>query len=272
MADLRIAAAQLNSHDDVAKNLDAVRQVVADAKASAAACVVLPENFAFMGGTDEERRSAAERLSGDGPIMTTLRAVAREHAITVVGGGFPEQTGDPARPHNTCVVVDTRGEVAGAYRKIHLFDVDVADGQTYRESAAVTPGSELVVVDIGGMKVGLSVCYDLRFPELYRLLAAKGADVLLVPAAFTLMTGKDHWHTLLRARAIENQCYVVAAAQWGKHPKGRQTYGKSLIVDPWGDVVAQAEEGAPRLATATLRRERVASVRGAMPCASHRRL
>lgn len=272
MDELRIAAAQLNSHDDVAANLAAVRTVVAEARAAGCGCVVLPENFAFMGGTDEERRAAAERIDGGGPIMTSLREFARANDIVIVGGGFPEQTDDPARPHNTCVVVGRDGAVVSAYRKIHLFDVDVADGQTYRESAAVTPGSEPVVTDIGGLRVGLSVCYDLRFPELYRLLAQQGAEVLLVPAAFTLMTGKDHWHTLLRARAIENQCYVVAAAQWGKHPKGRMTYGKSLIVDPWGDVVAQSEEGAPRIAVATLRRARVTNVRSAMPCASHRRL
>lgn len=269
---MKFAAAQLNSHDDVTKNLADVATVVARAKAEGAECVVLPENFAFMGGTDEERRTASEALDGDGPIVSTLRRLAREHGVTIVGGGFPERTGDPARPHNTALVVAPSGDVVAAYRKIHLFDVDVSDGQTYRESAAVTAGNTTVVVDIGGLRVGLSICYDLRFPELYRRLVAEGAEVLLVPAAFTLTTGKDHWHALLRARAIENQCWVVAAAQWGKHPKGRQTYGKSLVIDPWGDVVAQAEEGAPTLALATLRKERVAEVRRAMPCGAHRRL
>jgi len=272
VAELRIAAAQLNSQDDVAKNLAVVAGVVARAKAEGAECVLLPENFAFMGGTDEERRHASEALDGDGPILTTLRRLAREHAVTLVGGGMPERTADPARPHNTAVVVAPSGEVVAAYRKIHLFDVDVGDGQTYRESAAVTPGDAPVVVELGGLRVGLSICYDLRFPELYRRLVADGAVALLVPAAFTLMTGKDHWHTLLRARAIEDQCWVVAAAQWGKHPKGRQTYGKSLVVDPWGDVVAQAEEGAPVLVHATLRDERVLQVRRALPCLTHRRL
>ncbi len=272
MASLVIAAAQLNSDDDVSRNLAAVADVVADAKSSGAQCVVLPENFAFMGGTDEARRGASEALDGDGPIVSTLRRLATEHAITIVGGGFPERTRDPERPHNTAVVVAPTGDVAAAYRKLHLFDVEVGDGQSYRESAAVTPGDSTVVVDLCGLRVGLSICYDLRFPELYRRLVAEGAEVLLVPAAFTLMTGKDHWHALLRARAIENQCWVVASAQWGKHPKGRQTYGKSLIIDPWGDVVAQAEEGAPGFALGRLTRARVEAVRRAMPCLSHRRL
>jgi predicted amidohydrolase len=161
--------------------------------------------------------------------------------------------------------------VAARYRKIHLFDVEVGDGQVYRESAGVTGGDETVVVPVGPFKVGLSVCYDLRFPELYRRLIDGGADVLLVPAAFTLMTGKDHWHVLLRARAIESQAYVIAAAQWGRHPKGRTTYGKSLVVDPWGDVIAQAPEG-PGVVFARLEATRVAEVRASLPSLKHRKL
>jgi deaminated glutathione amidase len=168
-------------------------------------------------------------------------------------------------------VVGPGGEVAARYRKIHLFDVEVGDGQVYRESAGVTGGDETVVVPVGPFKVGLSVCYDLRFPELYRRLIDGGADVLLVPAAFTLMTGKDHWHVLLRARAIESQAYVIAAAQWGRHPKGRTTYGKSLVVDPWGDVIAQAPEG-PGVVFARLEATRVAEVRASLPSLKHRKL
>lgn len=267
-----VAAVQMNSQNDVAANLDVVRARVAEARAGGASLVVLPENFAFMGGTDEERRAVAEPIEGaQGPIVSTLQALAREHRVTLVGGGMPEASGDPARPHNTCLVVGPGGAVAARYRKIHLFDVEVGDGQVYRESAGVTGGDETVVVPVGPFKVGLSVCYDLRFPELYRRLIDGGADVLLVPAAFTLMTGKDHWHVLLRARAIESQAYVIAAAQWGRHPKGRTTYGKSLVVDPWGDVIAQAPEG-PGVVFARLEATRVAEVRASLPSLKHRKL
>jgi predicted amidohydrolase len=268
---LSIAAAQLNSQDDVSNNLAVVEGLAGEARRRGASVLLLPENFAFMGGSDEQRRAVAEAIEGDGPILGALRRLAREHDLTVIGGGFPERTADPDRPHNTAVVVGPDGKVQAASRKIHLFDVEVGDGQSYRESGAVTPGVEPVVVEIEGVKVGLSVCYDLRFPELYRRLVDLGAQVLVVPAAFTLVTGKDHWHVLLRARAIESQCYVVAAAQWGTHPKGRSTFGKSLVVDPWGDVVAQASEGVG-LVSATLDLGRVQRVRASLPSLQHRRL
>jgi predicted amidohydrolase len=271
MPTLRVAAVQMNSHDDVAKNLEATSARVGEAAAAGAKLVVLPENFAFMGGTDEQRRDVAEPIEGDGPIMTTLRALAKQHRLTLIGGGMPERTADPMRPHNTSVVVGEDGSVLARYRKIHLFDVEVGDGQTYAESAAVTPGEGPVAVDVPPVRVGLSVCYDLRFPELYRRLVDLGATVLTVPAAFTLLTGKDHWHVLLRARAIESQAYVIAAAQWGKHPKGRQTFGKSLIVDPWGDVIAQASEGEGIVVT-EIDPARVERVRASLPSLRHRRL
>ncbi|MCS6898170.1 MAG: carbon-nitrogen hydrolase family protein [Myxococcales bacterium] len=271
MTNLRIAAAQLNSQEDVTENLTVVERLAGEARQQGASVLLLPENFAFLGGTDEQRRTVAEAVDGNGPILATLRRLAREHDLTVIGGGFPERTTNPDRPHNTAVVVGPDGEVKAVYRKIHLFDVEVGDGQTYRESAAVTPGETPVVVEIQGVPVGLSICYDIRFPELYRRLVDLGAEVLLVPAAFTLVTGKDHWHVLLRARAIESQCYVVAAAQWGTHPRGRTTFGKSLIVDPWGDVIAQASEGVG-LVTATIDRERLRRVRVSLPSLRHRRL
>jgi predicted amidohydrolase len=183
---------------------------------------------------------------------------------------MPERTADPARPYNACVVVSPEGKVVSTYRKVHLFDVDVGDGQRYCESASTTPGDTAVSVDIAGFKIGLSVCYDLRFPELYRKLAAAGADVLVVPAAFTLATGKDHCHVLHRARAIESQAYVVAAAQWGTHPRGRRTYGKSLIADPWGDVLAQSPEG-EGIALADVERAYIERVRASLPALRHRR-
>ncbi len=268
---MRIAACQLNSQDDLGKNLAAVRLRVEEAARQGARVVVLPENFAFMGGTDEERRAVAESLDADGPIVSTLRGLAEEHRVHLFAGGMPERSVDPARPHNTHVVVTPEGAISAAYRKIHLFDVSVGDGQTYAESAAVTPGEDVVTARAEGFVFGLSVCYDLRFPELYRALVDRGAEVLLVPAAFTMVTGKDHWHALLRARAIENQTYVVAAAQWGRHPKGRQTFGKSLVVDPWGDVVAQASEGEGVVVT-ELSRERLERVRASLPSLVHRRL
>jgi predicted amidohydrolase len=191
--------------------------------------------------------------------------------IWIVAGGMPERSGDPARPFNTCAVIDPRGLVVARYRKVHLFDVDIADGSRYRESGCTTAGDVPVVADVAGVKLGLSVCYDVRFPELYRALSAQGAEALVVPAAFTLLTGKDHWHVLLRARAIEAQAYVIAAAQWGKHPRGRHTFGKTSIIDPWGEIVAQVSEGEGAI-TATLDPAYLARVRENLPSLKHRRL
>jgi predicted amidohydrolase len=182
--------------------------------------------------------------------------MARQAGVYLVAGGFPEASGDFTRPFNTALAFGPDGVLAGSYRKIHLFDVALSDGTTFAESSGTTPGQSLLTFDIGRFRIGMSICYDLRFPELYRALVSRGANVLLVPAAFTVHTGKDHWHTLLRARAIESQAYVVAAAQWGKHPRGRATYGHSLVVDPWGSVVAEYLE----------------QVRASVPCLQHRRL
>lgn len=267
---LKIAVCQLNSTDDIAANLRGVRDIVREAARRGAHVVCLPENFAFMGGSDEDRRDAAEALAGDGPILSTLRELARAHSVHLFAGGMPEKSADPLRPYNAHVHVGPTGELLAVYRKMHLFDVDVGDGQTYRESHAVTPGHDVVVSHVGSTAFGLSICYDLRFPELYRALVDRGATVLLVPAAFTLMTGKDHWHTLLRARAIENQAYVVAAAQWGSHPNGRQTFGKALVVDPWGDVIAQASEGVGLILT-EIDVDRADMLRRRMPCLKHRK-
>jgi predicted amidohydrolase len=267
---MRVAACQLNSNDDVSRNLAVVDAEVARARSLGADLILLPENFAFMGGTDAQRREVAEPIDGDGPILRSLRRLAREHRVHLIGGGFPERTADPNRPHNAAIVLDPEGETRAVYRKIHLFDVNVGDGQNYRESEAVTPGDQVVVVEVGPIRVGLSICYDLRFPELYRRLVDQGATLIVVPAAFTLVTGKDHWHPLLRARAIENQSYVLAAAQWGTHPKGRMTFGKSLLVDPWGDVIAQATEGVGVL-VGEVDPARIAAVRASLPSLTHRR-
>ncbi|MDI1445820.1 carbon-nitrogen hydrolase family protein [Polyangium sp. 6x1] len=270
---LVVAAVQMNSQADLAENLGRAGRLVAEAASRGAKVVVLPENFAFMGGDDDERLRVAEDLDAKdgGQIRAFLAENATKHGLWILAGGLPERSADPKRVHNTCAAVAPSGEIVARYRKIHLFDVEVGDGQRYRESASCMPGDEAVVVDAGGARIGLSICYDLRFPELYRELVSRGAEVLIVPAAFTLATGKDHWHVLLRARAIEAQCYVIAAAQWGSHPKGRRTYGKSCIVDPWGEVVAQASEGEGLVVT-TLDPAYLVQVRASLPSLQHRRI
>lgn len=264
------AAVQMSSQGDVAENLAVAVRGIAEAAQRGAGVVVLPENFAFF-GEEPRKREFAESLEESGPIVATLRDAARAHKLTIIAGGFPERSADPARPYNTCAAFGPDGQVLARYRKVHLFDVDLADGTSYRESASTWAGEAPVSVAIDGVHVGLSVCYDLRFPELYRALSLAGAEVLVVPAAFTLLTGKDHWLVLLRARAIEAQAYVVAAAQWGKHPRGRHTFGKSCIIDPWGEIVAQASEG-EGVVVASLDLDYLARVRKNLPALAHRRL
>jgi predicted amidohydrolase len=266
-----VAAVQLSSQSRVAENLATCAELCAAAASKGASLVVLPENFAFM-GPESERGNHAEVLGDvDAPIQRALSSLARRHGVFVVGGGMPERSDDPERPYNTAVVFDSAGTLVGKYRKIHLFDVDLSDGTTLRESASTTAGAEPSLVRVADFAVGLSICYDLRFPELYRALVRLGAEILLAPAAFTLHTGKDHWHVLLRARAIEAQCYVVAAAQWGKHPLGRTTYGHAMVVDPWGTVIAECSDGRG-FALATIDASRLTSVRTSLPSLEHRKL
>jgi deaminated glutathione amidase len=267
---MRAAVVQLNTQDDLDHNLERVRHWVASAAAEGAQFVTLPENFAYM-GEEARKRELAEHLDGafPGPILATLSEIATKHGVWVLGGGMPERSEDLARPFNTSVLVDPRGAIAAAYRKVHLFDVTLPDGTTHRESAATSPGAEAVTAEIFGARVGLSICYDLRFPELYRRLLDQGARIFTVPSAFTVTTGKDHWHALLRARAIENQVYVLAPAQHGKHPRGRSTYGKALIVDPWGEVIAQCSEG-EGMAMASLDFGHQDRIRTALPALLHR--
>ncbi|MBL8742336.1 MAG: carbon-nitrogen hydrolase family protein [Myxococcales bacterium] len=267
-----VAAAQMQSQDNLAENLTCAGELIQQAKRRGASLVVLPENFAYMGNEDE-KRAIAEPIGArrdDGPILAALRRFAEQSHVYLIGGGMPERSDDPSRPFNTSVLVSPAGEIVASYRKIHLFDVEVGDGASYHESKATSPGDRAVVADVGGVAVGMSVCYDVRFPELYRKLADKGAVLATVPAAFTLMTGKDHWHVLLRARAIESQLVVVAAAQCGIHPKGRRTYGKSCIIDPWGDVLAQAPDGVGIVST-SIDLERALRVRKSLPSLTHRR-
>jgi deaminated glutathione amidase len=267
---MRVAVVQLNTQDDLDRNLERARHWITQAAAEGAQFVTLPENFAYM-GEEARKRELAEHLDGafPGPILGTLSEVATKHGIWVLGGGMPERSEDLARPFNTSVLIDPRGAIAAAYRKVHLFDVTLPDGTSHRESAATSPGSEVVTAEVYGARVGLSICYDVRFPELYRRLLDQGARVVTVPSAFTVTTGKDHWHALLRARAIENQVYVLAPAQHGKHPRGRTTYGKALIVDPWGEVIAQCSEG-EGMATAWLDFSHQDRIRTALPALRHR--
>jgi len=243
--ELRVGAVQMRSTEDLAANLATCRTLTAQAAAEGARLVVLPECFSFLGRGEGDKLAIAETMDGSGPIMSTLRELATQHGVWIVGGGTPERIADdPKRTYNTAVVVDPAGTVTARYRKIHLFEVDIPGGACMRESDATAPGNELVVAEIAGIKVGLSICYDLRFPELYRALVKQhGAQILLVPAAFTAHTGAAHWHLLLRARAVEDQAWVVAAAQWGRHNEKRESYGHTLISDPWGTVVAERAEG-----------------------------
>jgi len=268
-----VAVVQLSSQDDIAKNLERVAHWVGEAAGAGASLVALPENFAFMGEEDDKRRIAETLGEPFGPIASAASAAAKRAGVHLVAGGMPEKSDDPRRPYNTSVLFGPDGRMIARYRKVHLFDVDLPDGTKLEESRATTAGetSDLPVAEAAGVPLGMTICYDVRFPELYRALQAKGARAFTVPAAFTVPTGKDHWHALLRARAIENQAYVLAPAQWGKHPKGRQTYGKSLVCDPWGDVVAQAPDG-EGFAVARLDPAYQDKVRAALPALRHKRL
>jgi predicted amidohydrolase len=268
---MRVAVVQLNTQDDVNLNLARVREWIGRAAEAGAQLVTLPENFAFM-GEEAQKREIAERIDRHytGPIVGALREEAAKRGVWLLGGGMPEASDDPARPYNTSVLIDRKGELAATYRKVHLFDVSLPDGTSLRESAATSAGSQAVTAEVLGVRVGLSICYDVRFPELYRRLVDQGARIVTVPSAFTLTTGKDHWHALLRARAIENQVWVLAPAQHGKHPRGRQTYGKSLVVDPWGEVIAQCTEG-EGFAVAQLDFEYQDRVRTSLPSLLHRK-
>jgi predicted amidohydrolase len=263
---LRVACVQLTSRADKAANLEKAEALVGRAAATGADVVVLPEKWNAIGSA-ETLHAAAEDLTG-GESVAAMAAWARGHGITLVGGSITERREGREKLSNTCVVFDTEGEIAAVYRKIHLFDVEVG-GHVYRESEAEEPGGEPVVAELEGWPIGLSVCYDVRFPELYRILALEGALLVTVPAHFTLYTGKDHWNVLLRARAIENQLYVAAAAQIGETQPGKLSYGRSLIADPWGVVVAQApdEEG---VIAAELDRARLEDVRRRLPSLAQR--
>jgi deaminated glutathione amidase len=263
---LRVACVQLTSRSDKAANLEKAERLVARAAATGADVVLLPEKWNAIGNS-EVLHAAAETL-GDGESVEAMAGWARVHGITLVGGSITERRDGRDKLSNTSVVFESDGSIAAVYRKIHLFDVEVG-GHVYRESDAEEPGNEPVVVETEGWTTGLTVCYDVRFPELYRILALQGAELITVPAHFTLYTGKDHWELLLRARAVENQYYVAAAAQIGETMPGRLSFGRSLIADPWGIVVATAPDEETVIA-AELDRRRLEEVRAKLPSLASR--
>ena len=268
MADLlRVACVQLNARGDKADNLEKAERLVARAAATGADVVVLPEKWNAWGAPDVIR-AAAEPIEG-GESFEAMSAWAGRHGVTLVGGSVTELREGHEKLSNTCPVFDTDGALLAVYRKIHMFDVEVG-GQLYRESETEEPGDEIVACEAEGWRLGLTTCYDLRFPELYRILALGGAELITAPAAFTLFTGKDHWELLVRARAVENQLYVAAANQWGTHQPGRASYGRSLIVDPWGVVLAVAPDE-DAVISAELDRTRLRRVRETLPSLANRR-
>jgi len=263
-----MGAVQMTSTADHARNVDTAIRLVHEAADLGAKLVGLPENFPYM-GPEEGRLATAETL--DGPTLGRLREVARTRGIYIVAGSIAEQSTNPKMTANTSCVIADDGALVAHYRKIHLFDVNIPDGARYAESEVVVPGDKVVVAPTPLGRIGLTVCYDLRFPELYRKLATLGAEVITIPSAFTLFTGKDHWEVLVRARAIENLSYVIAPAQVGRHSSNRQTFGNAMIVDPWGVVLARCPDG-EGVCVAPFSRTRLERVRQELPSLKHRKL
>ncbi|MDX8406060.1 MAG: carbon-nitrogen hydrolase family protein [Mariprofundus sp.] len=265
---MRVACIQMNSGADVAANLQQAAALLQQAAAAGATLAVLPENFALMGVSDSLMQQRAEPQQ-DSSLLNFLSGQAALHRMAIIGGTVQLQ-GASEKLRNACPVFAADGKLLTIYDKIHLFDAELAD-QSYCESATIDPGDRPCSLELGSFRLGLSVCYDIRFPELYRHYADDGCNILSVVAAFTEATGRAHWLTLLRARAIENQCYLLASAQWGAHADGRQTWGHSMVIDPWGEVLAEQEQGIG-VVIAELAHARLTSVRNIMPCLSHRRL
>ncbi len=277
LASPKAAVLQLCSTDDIGANLATCERLSAQAAERGCSLVVLPECFAFLGERERDKFKIAEVLdeANPGRVLETVQKIATGNKMWVIAGGIAEirpedkDLSEPRTAYNSCVAVNPEGKLVSVYRKIHLFDVDIPGGATLKESAATSAGEDLLAVDTSIGKVGLSICYDLRFPELYRALTLdQGAQVLVVPAAFTAHTGAAHWHTLLRSRAIENQCWVLAAGQSGRHNSKRASYGHSLIIDPWGVVRAEVEAG-DGIAVAEIDSAFTEEKRSQLPCLSH---
>jgi len=268
---MRVAAIQMNSQSDVQGNLQVADQLLAEAAADGCQLVVLPENFALMPEQGRDKARHAEQ-EGEGPIQEFLSTAAERHGLWIVAGSMPLASPEAERVYGACPVYDANGEQQALYRKIHLFDVKLPDhAESYQESWSMFPGDEPVTVDTPAGRIGLTICYDVRFPELFRRLVDDGATIFTVPAAFTRVTGTAHWSTLLRSRAIENLAYVVAPGQFGEHPDKRATYGHSMIIDPWGAVLAEQAEGNCVVA-ADIDPGLPAKLRSEFPALSNRRL
>ncbi|MGJ0523579.1 carbon-nitrogen hydrolase family protein [Burkholderia gladioli] len=264
-AQLTVAALQMVSTPDVVRNLDEAGRLIAEAAAGGAQLVLLPEYFCFMGRRDTDKLAIAEPYQ-DGPIQRFLGDAARHHGVWVIGGTLPLAAPEPSRVLNATLVFDPEGREAARYDKIHLFNFEKGE-ESFDEARTIRPGETVQAFEAPFGRVGLSVCYDLRFPELYRRLG--DCALMVVPSAFTYTTGRAHWETLLRARAVENQCYVLAAAQGGTHENGRRTWGHSMLIDPWGEIVAVRDEG-PGVVAGALDPARIAEVRQSLPAWRHR--
>lgn len=266
----QVAAIQMTSGPDVAANLFEAGRLITQAAESGSKLIVLPENFYMMPMKDTDRLHEAEQI-GDGHIQNFLAEAARRHKVWLVGGTVPLTTENPEKCRSACLVFNSEGERVARYDKIHLFDVELNNSEAYTESATIEAGDKVVVVDTPFGRMGLAICYDLRFPELFRQLSDKGAQILVVPSSFTALTGSVHWEVLVRARAIENQAYVLAAAQGGFHANGRETYGDSMIVDPWGRVSNRLSRG-PGVVLSEIDLDLLAGIRKNLPSLKHRRM
>ena len=262
---MKLAAVQMISGPDVAPNLATAGRLIAEAAAAGAQLVALPEYFPLIGATDADRLAARE-ADGAGPIQDFLAATARRHGIWLVGGSIPLLAQDPGKLRNSCLVFDAQGKRVCRYDKIHLFGFRKGE-EAYDEAATIERGDQVVAFDSPLGRVGVAICYDLRFPELFRALGE--LNLLVLPAAFTETTGRAHWEMLLRARAVENQCYVLAAAQGGRHPNGRMTHGNSMVIDPWGEVLARMDKG-EGVVISELNRQKLVDVRVSLPALKHR--
>lgn len=262
---MRAAVIQMNSQNDTGANLEAAGLLLANAARQGATYALLPENFAFL-GSEQEKLSKGKEISQR--ALDFLRQAAAQHNLTITGGGMPMPAAS-GKFYNAALTVNPQGEILHRYDKLHLFDAMPGDNVSYQESRSTEAGEpHLATFETAGLALGMSICYDVRFPALYRAYARKGAQALCVPAAFTRLTGAAHWHVLLRSRAIENTCYVLAAAQGGEHFGGRQTYGHSMIIDPWGEIVAELNER-PGVAVADLDPKRLEEVRQRLPSLRH---
>jgi nitrilase len=262
---MKIAAVQMVSGPDIAENLREAGRLVAEAAAQGARLVALPEYFPLISGDESAKLRAREKF-GAGPLQDFLRETALRHKLWLIGGSIPLEASVPDKVRNSCLVFDAAGQCVARYDKIHLFGFSRGT-ESYNESQSIEAGEDVAALDSPAGRIGLSICYDLRFPELYRAMGE--VDLLAVPAAFTHTTGQAHWELLLRARAVENLCYVLAAAQGGTHPSGRRTWGDSMIVDPWGVVLARLPQG-PGVVVAEIDRARIAELRASLPALEHR--